>query len=134
MNNCIIWTGIKWAQGRYGLDRLNGKNMGAHRAAWIRVNGVIPDGLIVCHKCDNGLCVNVEHLFLGTHRDNMQDCKRKGRLTITNQKGSNNHNARVDYHEIRAKAKLLRAKGYSLSRIRSELNIKSNGHLVPLLK
>lgn len=134
MEDCIIWEGKIWAQGRYGMDVLNGKSIGAHRAAWIRENGEIPDGLIVCHKCDNGVCVNVNHLFLGTHRDNMQDCKAKGRLNSPVQRGSNNNNARRDYHEIRIVAKRMRANGFSLRQIRMATGIKSNGHLVKILK
>jgi hypothetical protein len=130
--NCILWNGPKWAQGRYGVDRLNKKQISAHRAAWIRKYGEIPMGLLVCHKCDNGLCVNPDHLFLGTHKDNTQDCMNKGRMT--DQKGINNNNARPDYYEIRVKAKNMRILGFSLSKIRIELGIKSNGHLVKLLK
>ena len=136
-NDCIIWTGHKWAQGRYGLDRINGRNTGAHRAAWIRANGEIPEGLLVCHKCDNGLCVNVEHLFLGTPSDNIQDCIRKGRnpmLFLKNQKGKNNLNARDDYEYIRSKSKEMRSLGFTLSEIRNALNIKSNGHLMNLIR
>lgn len=116
------------------MDVLNGKSMGAHRAAWIRAHGPIPKGLVVCHKCDNGLCVNIDHLFLGTMKDNMQDCSRKGRIKTGNQRGANNHNARPDYYEIRMRAKQLRTAGYSLRQIREALSIKSNGHLVPMLK
>jgi hypothetical protein len=132
-DQCIIWEGPRWSQGRYGMDRLGSKSMGAHRAAWIRNKGEIPDGMVVCHKCDNGLCVNIDHLFLGTMKDNMQDCKSKGRLKRTDQKGVNNHNARSDYREIRIKAALMRKEGYSLSQIRKSLNIKSNGHLVSVI-
>ena len=54
----------------------------AHRAAWRLFKGEIPAGLYVCHKCDEKLCANPDHLFLGTAVDNMQDASRKGRIRI----------------------------------------------------
>lgn len=134
--NCIIWKGTKWSQGRYGKDEIDGKSMGAHRAAWIRAKGAIPNGLVVCHKCDNGLCVNVDHLFLGTPKDNMQDCLHKGRLkdTLKDQRGVNNNNARPDYLIIKHEVKRLRALRLTFTEIKLRLKIKSNGHLVQLLK
>lgn len=68
----------------YGAFYFNGKTQSAHRVAWQLTFGPIPSRLLVCHTCDNGLCVNPEHLFLGTNRDNMQDCSRKGRIPSAN--------------------------------------------------
>ncbi len=75
---CIIWSGLLTDKG-YGQFWLNGKSRRAHRTAWEIVNGPIPEGLIVCHKCDNPPCFNVNHLFIGTYADNSRDMHTKGR-------------------------------------------------------
>jgi HNH endonuclease len=78
---CILWQGAKRNEG-YGYILDNGevrRALSAHRVAWELANGPIPDGLLVCHKCDVPLCVAIEHLFLGTHQDNSTDAVKKGR-------------------------------------------------------
>ena len=63
----------------YGLFHINGSVTTAGRAAWQILNGDIPDGYDVCHRCDNPPCVNILHLFLATEQENMQDMIAKGR-------------------------------------------------------
>jgi hypothetical protein len=65
----------------YSQVRANGKQWLAHRFAWTHFNGPIPDGMFVCHRCDNRICVRPDHLFLGTNADNMRDKVEKGRVT-----------------------------------------------------
>jgi hypothetical protein len=64
----------------YVLFALCGKATLAHIARWRLFVGDIPDGLEVCHRCDNPWCVNIDHLFLATHKENMEDASRKGRM------------------------------------------------------
>ena len=79
-NECWLWTGSKaGGKVKYGILQFNGVTTGAHRVSWMLHNGPIPEGLDVCHTCDNGLCCNPKHLWLGTHTDNMRDKNRKGR-------------------------------------------------------
>ena len=75
---CWLWTHKK-TLGGYGRFSLNGKCYMAHRFAWALTCGPIPDELLVLHKCDNPPCVRLDHLFLGTHRDNVLDMLEKKR-------------------------------------------------------
>lgn len=71
---CWEWTGNTLSNGYGQIDQ-----MGAHRVAWSLKNGPIPFGMFVCHKCDNPSCVRVDHLFLGSPKDNTADMLQKGR-------------------------------------------------------
>ncbi len=75
------WNWIAGSRGKgYGAFKYKSKVIDAHRMSWLLHNGKIPNDLFVCHKCDNPSCVNPNHLFLGTHSDNMKDAYVKGRL------------------------------------------------------
>lgn len=78
MSGCLIWLGGQSRNG-YGYATYNGRQEGTHRIAWRINKGPIPYGMSVLHKCDNKLCTNCDHLFLGTHADNMRDMRIKGR-------------------------------------------------------
>lgn len=82
-NGCWLWTGGVSGNG-YGYFFLNKKYTQVHRVAYSLSKGNIPKGLFVCHSCDVKLCVNPKHLWLGTHKENMEDCASKGRTKNSN--------------------------------------------------
>lgn len=96
VTGCIVWQGSK----RNGYGRLmvgsrtdmTRKSVSAHRYAYEAYIGEIPKGKLVCHSCDNPACVNPNHLWLGTHQDNINDRERKGR---------NNHTRKLSDRDIK---------------------------------
>lgn len=77
-DGCWVWTGHLSETG-YGKIRYNGVQWKAHRASYVAFVGEIPEGLFVCHACDNPKCVRPDHLWLGTAKDNVRDMLDKGR-------------------------------------------------------
>lgn len=77
---CWEWTGP--VNGRYGLFGLGGKTVYIHRYSYSHYKGAIPKDKEICHKCNNPICFNPEHLYAGTHLQNMRDLfiERKNRI------------------------------------------------------
>jgi len=75
---CWLWDKHKGPKG-YGHMSYAGKQYAAHRLSYELASGTHPKDMFVCHKCDTPACVNPDHLFLGTHDDNMKDMVSKGR-------------------------------------------------------
>ena len=113
-SGCIEWTGSGGDRAKawplpYGQVHLAGRMVKAHHAAWfLRYGEWPPVGKILCHRCDNARCVNVDHLFLGTHADNAKDRDSKGRGVILrnpewcSQKGEVNPSAKLTPAQIDA--------------------------------
>jgi hypothetical protein len=79
-SGCWMFQGFVHPINGYGQISFRGKPMRAHRAMYLAVNGSIPDGMHVCHTCDVRRCINPDHLWLGTNKQNLNDAKAKGRL------------------------------------------------------
>ena len=81
-NGCVVWTGSVNASG-YGIIRINGRNIGAHRVAWRLANGPIPRGMQIDHACHNRRCINVAHLRLATQCQNHWNLRGAARSSAT---------------------------------------------------
>ena len=99
---CWEWTGNRSYQ-NYGRLLIVGtmRKAFAHRVSWEIHHGPIPDGMFVCHRCDNPPCVRPDHLFLGTHQDNMDDRTAKGRHVAVSMPGETNPSAKLSLEQVR---------------------------------
>jgi hypothetical protein len=95
INGCWVWKKHKNNKG-YGYPGFKGKPILAHRLSYLTLVGEIPNNLFVLHTCDNPLCVNPKHLFLGTNQDNMNDKVNKNRQA----KGENSGRSKLVQREV----------------------------------
>jgi hypothetical protein len=113
-DECWPWIGTTFYEG-YGRTVYDGRVQGTHRIAWKLTNGPIPNGALVCHKCDNPPCCNPKHLFLGDDNANAQDKTIKGRNGVP--KGTAHGMAQLTDEIVRAIRRLHATKKYTQRRI-----------------
>lgn len=118
-DECWEWkAGL--SMGGYGKYSLKGNTVLAHRMSYVMANGDIPNGLFVCHSCDNRKCVNPNHLWLGSSQDNATDCLNKNRTL----KGESNGNSKLNNEQVLKIRSLIRD-GRSISSIARDFNISN---------
>lgn len=119
---CWNWTASK-NNGGYGRIRFRNKEKLAHRASYEVHRGQIPEGLNVCHRCDNPACINPDHLFVGTQAENAADMVAKGRAPIPNLRGSAHANAKLTEADIVA---IRAAKGVTLRELGEQYGVNGS--------
>ena len=93
-NGCWEFEGSLGHSG-YGRIYVHGRHEAAHRVSYLANVGTIPTGLSVLHRCDNRICVNPDHLWLGTAKDNILDCHKKGRFPTRRGEDNSQHKLSV---------------------------------------
>ena len=120
-DTCWLWTGSHFSDG-YGRFSFDGKRWLAHRFMYKLVKGPLEDKE-VCHTCDNPPCVNPNHLFLGTHKENMQDAGRKRRMWHIGHHGINHPMAKLTEADVKDIYNKARAKNISQQSIANDYGI-----------
>lgn len=118
-NGCWEWMGSRDSK-NYGRIRLDDQINLAHRVAWVIFFDEIPKNKCICHKCDNPPCCNPHHLFIGTLKDNSQDCINKNRRH--DQRGEKHHLAKLTEQDV-IKIRKRRNTGEYLDSIANDFNV-----------
>lgn len=122
---CWVWTACR-AKGGYGSVVIHGKSTLAHRASWALTYGSPPADMEVCHHCDNPACVRPDHLFLGTHSDNMSDMTTKCRRKNLGAPGSRHGAAKFTEAQVHSLRQRYAAGGVTQEQLAAESGVKQS--------
>lgn len=127
-DSCWLWIGSNDGKRGYGKFSYIGKRFNSHRFSYMVHKGEIPKGMCVCHSCDVPSCINPEHLFIGTYKQNSQDMVDKGRQNSV--KGTKQGLSKLTEEqvlEIRKKyiycKNRILSSGYSIPKLSKEYNV-----------
>lgn len=109
-DGCWEWVGYKNKDG-YGRMKVDYKMYHVHRIVYELTYGPIPDGLLICHRCNNRSCCNPNHLYLGTQKDNMEQCVFEGRLKTSF--GEKHGQSKLNEKDVKKIKELYNTKNYS---------------------
>lgn len=122
-SGCWNWVAGKHIGNRYGHFWLNRRFELAHRVSYVMFVSTDIKGMHVLHKCDNSLCVNPNHLFLGTHADNMRDKSNKGRAYNGYRKGEAQPSSKLTEDDVVKIRILLKTGRFTIKSIAEEFNV-----------
>jgi DNA invertase Pin-like site-specific DNA recombinase len=136
---CWPWKASRFQDG-YGQFKVGGRNRKAHRIAYFLHYGIDPAEQLVCHHCDNPVCCNPFHLFAGSEKDNIQDCRQKGRLNTASgdkhglhlhperaAKGERVHGSKVTFEQVRQIRELYAAGGITQEQLGTRFGMTRRG-------
>jgi hypothetical protein len=124
-NGCWVWTGGKSNKG-YGRFKVKGSLVSSHRFSWELKHGKIPEGLLICHHCDNPSCVRPDHLFLGTYSDNKIDADKKGRSKHIGPRGEKAGASKLTTEQVLKIRKLYQSGNLTLTKLGDKFGVAHN--------
>lgn len=128
---CWEWTASKYDNSRgYGCFNLNSIAHRSHRIAYTLFVGDIPEGMCVLHKCDNPICVNPDHLWIGTRDENNKDRKKKQRGARNN--GETNGFSKIDSNTVKEIRRMREEEGLSYGKLCNVFNL-SKSHIARII-